>query len=93
MRGRLARNSTVRVCANGTQTLSWAVRAAGCIRGSCRLPSSRLRSTVSSSADVPALISEEWTSFSSKKPGNRSRSKSAVISAIARFEGRFFPSR
>ena len=59
--------------------------------GRLRLPG--CASTASSSAAVSALISEEWTSFSSKKPGNSSRSKSAVMSAMARFEGRFFPSR
>ena len=42
---------------------------------------------------VSALISEEWMSFSSKKPGNSSRSKSIVMSAMARLEGRFLPSR
>ena len=92
MRGRLARNSTVKVCAIGRRPF-FGSSGGGLYSRLLATSSSRLPSTDSSRADVPALIAEEWTSFSSKKPGNRSRSKSAVMSAMARFEGRFFPSR
>ena len=39
------------------------------------------------------LTSEEWVSFSSKNPGKSSRSRSIEMSAMARLDGRFLPSR